>query len=208
MRTKIGITCMVLGAAMILAALGLFLYNESEAAAADEAAADRLSQIVDTIDQRQESGEAQPPDVSNVPLEFLTPEDLEMTVVEINGYGYIGYLTIPSLQLELPVMADWDYPRLKIAPCRMAGTLRGEDLVLMAHNYDRHFGRLSKLKVGDNVVFTDMDGVVTVYEVVGQDILAPTAVEEMTAGDFDLTLFTCTYGGKSRVTVYCDIIKN
>ena len=199
---------MILGAAMILGALALFLYNESEAATADQAAADRLSQIVDTIGQRQESGEAQPHDVSGVPLEFLTPEDLEMTVVEINGYGYIGYLTIPSLQLELPVMADWDYPRLKIAPCRMAGTLRGEDLVLMAHNYDRHFGRLSRLKMGDNVVFTDMDGVVTVYEVVGQDILAPTAVEEMTAGDFDLTLFTCTYGGKSRVTVYCDIIKN
>ena len=23
-------------------------------------------------------------------------------------------------------------------------------------------------------------------------------------GDFDLTLFTCTYGGESRVTIYCD----
>ena len=208
MRIKLGITCMVLGAAMILAALALFLYNESEAAAADEAAADRLAQIVDTIDQRQESGEAQHDDTSNIPLEFLTPEDLEMTEVEINGYGYIGYITIPKLELELPVMADWDYPRLKIAPCRMTGTVRGEDLVLMAHNYNRHFGRLSQLRIGDNVIFTDMDGVVTVYEVVGQDILAPTAVEEMISGDFDLTLFTCTYGGKSRVTVYCDRIQS
>ena len=49
-----------------------------------------------------------------------------------------------------------------------------------------------------------MDGVVTNYEVVGLDVLVPTAVEEMTAGDFDLTLFTCTYGGQSRVAVYCD----
>lgn len=24
---------------------------------------------------------------------------------------------------------------------------------------------------------------------------------------FELTLFTCTYGGKSRVTVYCDQIQ-
>jgi sortase A len=39
---------------------------------------------------------------------------------------------------------------------------------------------------------------------VAQDILDPYAVEEMTAGNYDLALFTCTYGGKSRVTVYCD----
>ena len=76
--------------------------------------------------------------------------------------------------------------------------------VLMAHNYDRHFGRLAELTEDDPVVFTDMDGIVTTYEVVGQDILSPYAVEEMTSGDFDLTLFTCTYGGQSRVTVYCD----
>ena len=31
----------------------------------------------------------------------------------------------------------------------------------------------------------------------------PTSVQEMTDGDWDLTLFTCTVGGKSRVTVRC-----
>ena len=127
-----------------------------------------------------------------------------MTEVEINGYAYIGYLSIPTLELELPIMADWDYPRLQIAPCRYTGSVRGEDLVLMAHNYASHFGTISQLKPGDSVIFTDMDGIVTMYEVVAQDILDPYAVEEMTAGDFDLTLFTCTYGGKSRVTVYCN----
>ena len=39
----------------------------------------------------------------------------------------------------------------------------------------------------------------------GQDgVVSFTAVEEMTAGEYDLTLFTCTYGGQSRVTVRCD----
>ena len=74
----------------------------------------------------------------------------------------------------------------------------------MAHNYDSHFGPISKLEIGDSVIFVDMDGNTITYEVVGKDILAPTAVEEMTSGAFDLTLFTCTYGGASRVTVYCD----
>ena len=41
------------------------------------------------------------------------------------------------------------------------------------------------------------------YTVVALDVLHPQAVDEMTAGDYDLTLFTCTFGGKSRVTVRC-----
>lgn len=96
-----------------------------------------------------------------------------MTEVEIDGYSYIGYLSIPKLELELPIMADWDYARLRIAPCRYTGSVRGEDLVIMAHNYASHFGGLAKLSEGDNVIFTDMDGITTVYEVVAQDILAP-----------------------------------
>ena len=51
-----------------------------------------------------------------------------------------------------------------------------------------------------------MDGVTITYKVVAKDILDPTAVEEMTEGTYDLTLFTCTYGGQSRVTVFCDRI--
>ena len=74
----------------------------------------------------------------------------------------------------------------------------------MAHNYATHFGKISQLSEGDQVIFTDMDGVMTIYQVVAQDILAPNDVQEIISGDFDLTLFTCTYGGKSRVTVYCD----
>ena len=55
--------------------------------------------------------------------------------------------------------------------------------------------------------FTDADGVTTVYTVVAQDIVESTAVEEVTDGTYDLTLFTCTYGGASRYAVYCDMVK-
>ena len=37
------------------------------------------------------------------------------------------------------------------------------------------------------------------------DLLPATAVEEMTAGDYDLTLFTCTANRTHRVTVRCDL---
>ena len=130
-----------------------------------------------------------------------------MTEVEIDGNLYIGYLSIPALNMELPIMSDWSYAQLQIAPCRYHGSIRGEDLVLMAHNYRSHFGYINRLELGDQVIFTDMDGKTTVYTVVGQDILDPSAVEVITAGEYDLTLFTCTYGGASRITVYCDVAK-
>jgi sortase A len=131
------------------------------------------------------------------------PVDPTMSEVEIDGRLYIGYLSIPALDLELPVQSQWDYPGLKISPCRYYGSTKTDDLVIAAHNYARHFGGLMQLSPGDLVYFTDMDGVVNRYQVEEVDVLNPTDIEEMTAGEYDLTLFTCTYGGKSRVTVRC-----
>lgn len=207
MRNKFGILFMVLGAALLVGALSLFLYNQNEDNVAGQAVAELMPQLVERIQEEQEQitdEEVILPEDPAIPDELVDPSTFVMTEVEIDGHNYIGYLSIPSLELELPIMADWNYKKLNIAPCRYTGTVKGEDLVLMAHNYKRHFGKLSELAEGDLVVFTDMDGEVTQYEVVAQDILMPTAVEEMTSGEFDLTLFTCTYGGRSRVTVYCD----
>ena len=189
-RNKIGLFFMILGAALFFGALGLFLYNEVQAVRAEQLSADVLHELVGQISEiHTENAENQP---------------LEMTEVTIDGYNYIGYLLVPELELELPIMADWDYKRLKIAPCRYQGTVNGENLVLMAHNYERHFGKLSELMEGSQVIFTDMDGFSTFYEVTAKDVLVPTAVNEVTDSDFDLVLFTCTYGGKSRITIYCN----
>jgi len=201
---------MILGAALVAGALSLFLYNTRQEQAAEQSSQQLMPILIEEIQEQQQSGQApttyeQP---VGTPIEHLDPEAFEMTEVEIDGYLYIGYLSIPSAGLELPVMSDWDYTRLRVAPCRYCGSVRGEDLVIMAHNYARHFGGLSSLSEGDSVTFTDMDGITTVYQVVAHDILQPTAVEEMTSGDFDLTLFTCTYGGRSRVTVYCDLVQD
>ena len=126
-----------------------------------------------------------------------------MPVETIDGKEYIGVLSIPSLGLELPVLAQWNYPDLKTAPCRYAGSLYQDNLIICAHNYDAHFGRLKTLQTGDEVTFVDMDENVVVYKVVEMEILKPTNIEEMEAGDWDLTLFTCTKGGRTRVTVRC-----
>ena len=197
---------MILGAALVLGALGLTVYNRNEALRAEQISAEVLPELMEQIRLEQSENVTEPP-IQQIPESLRTPEDVKMTELVINGERYIGCLSVPGLGLELPVMSDWSYPQLRKAPCRYYGTALGGDLVLMAHNYARHFGSISQLKEGDPVYFTDADGNVHCYAVAVVDVLAPTAVEEMTAGDFDLTLFTCTYGGKSRVTVFCDRVE-
>lgn len=187
---------MFLGAAFVMAALSLFLWNWNEDRQAGAAVEEILPRVVGEI-ETAESDET----------DYQDPYSTEMTEVEIDGYFYIGYISIPSLDLELPVMSGWSYPQLKVAPCRYYGSTRTGNLVIAAHNYARHFGNVKNLSVGDAVYFTDMDGVTSAYEVAGIDILSPAAVEEMTDSGYALTLFTCTYGGQSRVTVRCELSK-
>ena len=204
MRNKLGTICMGLGAVLILMALSLFFWNQQQDRQAGEASALILPQLRQHLAQPVAEPAADP-EQDPEPLPVLPdPFDPSMTEVEIDGLAYIGTLAIPSLDLELPVLASWDEQRLRIAPCRYAGSTKTGDLVLAGHNYRLHFGRLSSLSEGDAVRFEDMDGVLWNYEVAAVETLGPDAVEQMTNGDYDLTLFTCTYDGSLRVTIRCE----
>ena len=207
MRKKFGILFMLLGVALIGGAVMLLTNNRQEDRQAQAYAQFVLPEIRHEIQQAVETtpAETQPSPAEYVPAELLAPEDVTMSSSYINGYAYIGYLTIGDLGLELPVMADWDYDRLQIAPCRYSGTVKGEDLVIMAHNYSAHFGRLKQLAVGARLQFADMDGKIWQYEVAAMDVLAAENIEEMTAGEYDLTLFTCDTNRTHRVTVRCNL---
>lgn len=210
MKRKLGIVCMILGIGLVLGAVYLSMFNQQEDASAQESSESVMPVLIQQIQENTKetlpASEIMPELELLKPMNLLTEEEKKMTEVVIDGIPYIGYLSIPKLGLDLPIISTWNYQRLNVAPCRYVGTVRGENLVLMAHNYTSHFGQISQLEAGDTITFTDMDGEITCYEVVGEDILDSTAVEEMTAGVFDLTLFTCTYGGKYRITVYCDQI--
>ena len=126
--------------------------------------------------------------------EYETPE----------GNAYIGTLEIPALGISLPVMSEWSYPKLRIAPCRYSGSVYQDNLVIAAHNYSRHFGKIGSLIDGDQILFTDVDGNHFLYEVAEIQILESTDVEKMLDEQWDLNLFTCTLGGKTRMTVRCE----
>lgn len=141
--------------------------------------------------------------VPEYPDYLLNPE-MDMPELKVDGRQYIGVLKIPSLKLQLPIMGEWSYPKLRTAPCRYVGSVYQNNMVICGHNYDRHFGRLKTLKIGAEVDFTDAEGNVFRYKVVELETLKPYAVNQMKSGDWDLTLFTCTIGGRTRVTVRCE----
>ena len=202
-KQKIGRACMIVGILLILGALALLGYNQWDANRADKASQDALGKLEETL---TETIEDKTKDEEPVVQPELDPEQ-EMTVTDIDGWGYIGYLSIPSIGLELPVMSEWSYPGLKIAPGRYAGSVFTDDLVICGHNYARHFSPVKRLAVGTTVQFVDMDGREWDYTVSKVETLQPTQIEEMVGkadgDDWDLTLFTCTTGGSARCAVRC-----
>ena len=205
MRKWIGVICVFLGIVCILSAIGFVAYNRWEAENADKIAQDLLVAVQNVIYEPQ----------PELPLPDATvnlPDDTEkipteMATVKVDGYDCIGILSVPALSLELPVLTDWSYAKLKKAPCHYYGTYYETDFVIAAHNYESHFGRLPELLAGDIVIFTDVNGVVYYYEVVLLETLPKDATKEMITSGFDLSLYTCTPGGANRVTVRCNAVE-
>ena len=187
MPKKSGVILISLGAVLILAALLLLLYNRSE----DRRAGQEAESLLE--DARSAMAANADPEPQEEPAEEIT-------------YDYAGVIAIPDLSLELPVIDQWNYARLKVAPCRQSGAAADGDLVIAAHNYKSHFGYLDRLEPGASVIFTDMEGTVYRYAVEEIRQLEPEDVEDVSSvfsSEYPLVLYTCTPGGKARVAVFC-----
>lgn len=203
--------CIAIGLLLCAAAFCLAAYNIAVDRRAGEEASAALSVLAPVVSDNaatrptaaSAADEPAAPDEQFVPDYILDPER-EMPIQMIDGMGYIGVLELPAVSLTLPVLQEWDYPSLNVAPCRYSGSAYSDGFVIAGHNYDSHFGRISSLTPGDSVRFTDIDGNVFDYTVVAVETLDPYATDEMTTSDYALTLFTCTLGGQYRVTVRCD----
>lgn len=205
-KTRLGNVLLAAGALFLAAALLLTGNNLVETYQAGQTS-ERLSQEVssrieshsqdaDSLSQAALVGEEETP-------EYLRNPEMEMPVEEIEGNGYIGLLEIPALGLSLPVMSEWSYPNLKLAPCRYSGSAYTGNFTIAGHNYSTHFGPIGELNAGDSITFTDMQGNRFAYEVQVVETLEATAVEDMVSEEWDLTLFTCDLSGESRITVRC-----
>lgn len=186
MKKKSGYIYIVVGALLIILAAVIVNSNLKENADAGDASDEYLSGVI-----------AQMP---GTVLNFSG----DMPVVDVDGHSFIGTVQIPALGLLLPVQSEWDSKAARYAVCRYKGSVYDNDLIIAGHNYTEHFGNLNQLSTGDDVIVTDMNGRSFYYKVANIETLGAYDVDEMEAGEWDLTLFTCTIGGANRVTVRCE----
>lgn len=140
--------------------------------------------------------------VGSVPDYVLNP-DMEMPEVDVDGISCIGTLEIPRLDLNLCVASTFSDENMKQLPCRYYGSIYKSNMVIVAHNYWFHFGRLNTLKSGDEIIFTDVSGNCFKYSVDAMDVVGPESVAEVTNGKWPLTLVTCTLDSQNRIVVRC-----
>ncbi len=133
-------------------------------------------------------------------------EETPAVRVPEDGRVYYGVISIPSMDMSLPILANYTEADMKTTPCVYFGQARDNNLVVVGHNYNTQFGELVDCKAGTKVQLTMMDGSKRNYKVDTLEYLNPEQVDEMLTGDWDLTLFTCSYSGDKRIAVRCKAI--
>lgn len=210
-----GIVFISLGLLLIAAALSLVLYNLYDEMRAEKSV-NQVIAVLDeymptesteeaNVDPQEETDEPYFEEETVIPDYILSPK-MDMPVETVKGKDYIGVLKIPALELELPIINTWNDDNLKVAPCRYMGSAYLNNMIICGHNYKSHFLHLKKLREDDSVLFTDIDGNVFEYKVIAKEAIPGTAPDEMESGDWDLTLFTCTVGGRTRDTIRCILV--
>ena len=198
-----GTVFLIIGVVLLLIALGRSIWYVHESRTANEVITEVAVKLDDVLPE-------QPTGVLLADEIMQEVPEREMPVVEVDGCYYIGKLEVPSIGLELPIMESWDYSLLKIAPCRYSGSVYTDDMIIAGHNYRKHFSPLKWVDPGTEIIFTDAEGNVYHYEVASVETFKPTEVEKLLSQeeeDWDLTLFTCNTGGRTRCILRCDRVE-
>ena len=201
-KKNLGNALMIAGLLLICGALALLYYNRWESSKAGLASLNIRNELAEAINEG--TAVLEQPEVQAV--ENAIPDEyLPMAVGVVDDTRYLGILEIPSLELSLPVRENWDYDSLKTSPCRYSGSYKTGDFVICAHNYDKHFGPLRTASAGAEVVFISVTGERYNYVISNVETVEPTDIDYMidSRADWDMTLFTCTTGGRTRCAVRC-----
>ncbi len=203
------------GLLLIAAALLLTMNNVLESKRAGKTADDLLERIEDmkasesNITAENNEKDIKEADVqaenaeSAADVQNQSEDEEIMPVISVDGLNCIGILRIPDLELALPVLNDLSDDLLKRAPCRYSGSIQDNNLVIAGHNYRAHFQKIKWMEAGQRVTFTDLSGNKYEYVVTAVEQIPGEDIEGMLAGDWDMTLFTCTTSRVARAAVRC-----
>lgn len=186
---NIGEKLVYIGALFILIALGIFIkdnYEDYQAGKDSSKALAVLNEYTDNID--------------NVENKDNNGNKLK----KVDGYDYYGVIALPSINIELPLLSEWDYNRLKKGPCIYYGSIEENNLVICGHSYRTHFKYLSKLEIGHHIVIADLNGNKYVYEVVDKVVIDPHDSTEVIETGYDLVIFSCFNSGTQRMIIHAN----
>ena len=146
--------------------------------------------------------------------EIIEPEEETDELVtqeyEIDGktYEVIAILYIPTLDIQYPVFSSTSKELLKVSLNKYWGPNPNKkgNFCIIGHNYntDIFFGKLNQIQIGDYVQLTDMTGKMLQYKVYDTYIVDPedtSCTSQLTEGETELTLITCTKDFKQRFIV-------
>lgn len=184
---RIGLILLTVSLVMAATVAGFICYNYDQ----DRKAAKQANEILNQWDK----------------MPLITSENDDLVRGTDIGSGYIGVLEIPVLGLILPINTEWTEAAAEASPCRYKGNIQDKNLIIAGHNYSSHFGSLHTLQTGDEIYLTDAGQKKYTYRVAGIEMIYGTAIGEMDAGKWDLTLFTCDYMGTRRITVRCQSVE-
>lgn len=133
-----------------------------------------------------------------------------------NGAKYttVAVIEIPKINIIYPVIYSEDTSNkttedlLKLSVVKYWGPDANEqgNFCIVGHNYNtkRFFGKASTLKNGDSIYLTGTDNKTLEYKVYDQYIVEPNDLKctsQLTNGQTELTLITCTKTGRQRIIV-------
>ena len=205
MKRRKGTALILSGILMLAAAVGLTVYNFTDYSRAENQSRQAFNYVVEAITHNAEENRNSTQSSSANHSSSVADAVPEMSTVEKDGSFYIGVIEIPSQDISLPVLADWSYENLKIAPCRYTGSYFTDDLVVCAHNYRSHFNPLRWVDMGEDVYFTAANGETIHYVIANRETLQPYENKTLVtpSEEWDLTLFTCYVGGATRCVIRC-----
>ena len=198
---------------LVLVFSGWYIYTEMDKSASEAVSQDMLKDI--SLNYVDDDGVDEPLVIALNDAEIVddgSQEVLTGSYTDASGvtYNYESILNIPSLGIEYPVLSETTDELLKISLNKFWGGSPNSvgNYCIVGHNYKsgRMFGKLSMIQNGDIVKLTDLSGNTLNYKVYNTYVVYPEDVactSQITNGLKEMTLITCTNGGKQRLIVKC-----
>ena len=178
----------ILGVLLVLASVGLILFNSNLAS----------QQGADIPNITRKIQHLMPQPTAAVPDQYTQPE---MPVCQIDGTDYCALLKVPILGITLPVADSWHSDGA--TPGRYSGSSYDSSMIIGGKADKYQLGFVTQLDIGDKIAVIDMLGGQFNYTVERIDRAKTLDSEKLTSTNCSLTLFAYVAKEKKYVVVRC-----